>query len=133
MGDFIAPLMTLLTSLFRLLHPPVVPPPLGCAQLLSRSRAALRLGKVDLAEAFVMEMGAFALGDPSCLNLLGLIAEARGNWDGARHFWGRAARRDRQYLPARQNIRRHFELFQFGCTTHPVAFGDEPIAARVSL
>src|SRR5213080_3876838 len=64
----------------------------GCDQLLERSRRALRRGKLDLAEAFVMEGGDAIWANAACLNVLGLIAEARGKWSKARRLWGRSIR-----------------------------------------
>lgn len=97
----------------------------GCEQLVERSRSALRLGRLSLAEAFVREGGYDAARNAECLNVLGLIAEARGEWAKARRCWSCAARLDRTYQPSRQNLRRYFELFQFGRSDHPVTFGDE--------
>src|SRR3954451_2649519 len=88
----------------------------GCEQRLARARDAIRRGELDVAEAFVTEGG----NDDelrtcaACLNVLGLIAEARGQWPAAKRFWGRSVRADRRYGPPRQNLRRYFELFQFG-------------------
>lgn len=105
----------------------------GRSQLLSRSRRAIRRGRLDLAEALIMEGGDRAVHDASCLNVLGLIAEARGKWSKARRFWSRAARADKCYGPARQNLRRYFELCQFGRTRLTVAFGDEAEFARQEI
>lgn len=98
----------------------------GREQLLARARAAVRLRDTDLAEAFVLEGGDPVWTCAACLNVLGLVAEARGQWAAAKRFWGRSVRADRRYEPPRQNLRRYFEWFQFGQSRVPVAFGDEP-------
>jgi hypothetical protein len=98
----------------------------GCAQLLARCRCAIRLREFDLAESFLMEAGLAMRFSAPCLNLMGLIAESRGEWHKAKRFWGRSIRADRTYQPPRQNLRRYFELFQFGSSSLSVAFGDEP-------
>jgi hypothetical protein len=98
----------------------------GRDQLLDRARAAIRQRDLEIAQAFVLENGAGVWNDAACLNVLGLIAEAQGNWNKARRFWGRASRADKRYQPAQHNLRRYFELFQFGCSRQYVAFGDEP-------
>jgi hypothetical protein len=73
----------------------------------------------------VKEIGDGVWSHSACLNLLGLVAEARGDWSKARRLWSRAARTDRRYLPPRLNIRRYFELFKFGYSRYAVAFGEE--------
>jgi hypothetical protein len=64
--------------------------------------------------------------DAPCLNLLGVLAVAEGDWNQAVRLWQRAVRVDHAYLPARRNLRRYFELFQFGRSDIPIALGDEP-------
>ena len=77
-------------------------------ELLKRARAAIRRGLFDLAEALVHENGEAIWSNAACLNVLGLVAEARGQWKQA---W---------------RLRRYFELFHWGRCRDPVAFGDEP-------
>lgn len=98
----------------------------GCEELLARARDAVRRGEPDVAEAFVAQGGDAVRTSAACLNVLGLIAEARGQWPAARRYWSRSVRADRHYGPPRQNLRRYFELFQFGRSCCGVAFGDEP-------
>jgi len=93
--------------------------------LLGRARSALRAGELDGAEALVMEYGDLAMSDAACLNVLGVVAEVRGRWGEARKFWGRAVRADRKYEPAYQNLRRYFELWQWGRSECVRALGDE--------
>lgn len=106
----------------------------GCDLLLLRARLAIRAGELAQAEAFVLENGEGLCHDAACLNVLGLIAEARGHWTLARKYWTRSTRADKQYEPARQNLRRYFELFQFGRSRQCVAYGDEqPSAVQEQL
>jgi hypothetical protein len=98
----------------------------GLDQLLRRARLAIRAGKLDLAEAFVMEAGEGIWQNAACMNVLGLVAEARGDWQTAAKLWRRAIGADRAYQPPLRNLRRYFEMFQFGCSRDCVAFGDEP-------
>ena len=81
--------------------------------------AAAEQGEWALAGSELLKGGDVALSDPACLNLLGLAAEARGDWGAARRMYGRALRRDRHYFPAEQNLRRYFELFTFGRSDIP--------------
>jgi hypothetical protein len=91
-------------------------------ELVQRAQRALRAGKLELSRSLLEECGDGYLRDPSCLNVLGLIAEAKNDWETARRCWGRAVRSDRSYQPARQNIRRHFELFNWGASELAVAW-----------
>jgi hypothetical protein len=70
------------------------------------------------------EAGAGAAGDAACLNLLGVVCEARGQWDLAKRYYGRAIRADRQFDPAQQNMRRLYELTTFGSSARVVQVGD---------
>ena len=94
--------------------------------VLKRARRAIRLRQFDLAIAFIQECGDSAAHDAACLNVLGLIAEARDDWQEARRCWSRALQVDPSYTPAYDNLRRWMELFHWGKTSVPVTFGDEP-------
>jgi len=95
-------------------------------ELVRRTRSALRARNAALAEALLGECGDAVETDPDCLNLRGLLAELRGEWQQARRYWVRAARHDPPSRAASQNLRRYFELYQFGRTWQAVALGDEP-------
>lgn len=95
-------------------------------ELVMRARVAIRRGKIDLAEWLLHEAGESIWSDAPSLNVLGLIAEARGQWTQARRLWSRSARTHRNYAPACDNLRRYFELFHWGRSRDHVAFGDEP-------
>jgi len=96
--------------------------------VLNRARCAIRSGQVLLAKAYVEECGDGVVYSPACLNVLGLIAEANDDWAEARRFWTQALRIDPSYAPAYTNLRRWMELFNWGRTSIPVTFGDEPEA-----
>ena len=53
-------------------------------------------------------------------NLLGVLFEMNEDYDQARKCYGRAIAIDSSYEPAQQNMRRIFELFQFGASKEPV-------------
>jgi hypothetical protein len=89
-------------------------------------RRAIRARDLSFAEALLDECGDAAERDPDCLNLRGLVAELRGRWSEARRDWVRAARRSNDGHAARRNLRRYYELYEFGCTRVPIALGDEP-------
>jgi hypothetical protein len=94
-------------------------------ELLGRARRAIRAGELELAQTLVMEYGDLAWSDAACLNVLGLIAEARGQWAEARRFWSNSLRADSRYEPPRQNLRRYFELWNWGRSEARRAVGDE--------
>jgi len=59
------------------------------------------------------------------LNLAGVFFEMQEDYDRARKFYGKALKYGPYYEPAQQNMRRIFELFHFGSSKEPMAFGDE--------
>jgi DNA-binding response OmpR family regulator len=56
-------------------------------------------------------------------NLLGVLFEMRQEYDTAKKCYGRAIAIDSHYEPAQQNMRRIFELFQFGISNEPYNLG----------
>jgi len=66
-----------------------------------------------------------------CLNLIGVVRQARHDWAGARRYYGKAIRADRHYAPAEQNIRRLYELETFGSTNLPIALADHETVLRI--
>lgn len=87
---------------------------------------AVREGRLDDARQSIAQEGDAADSDAWCLNLLGILAVLRGDWPVAARCWRRALVVDRNCVPARHNIRRYFELFQFGHSNEPFLLGDEP-------
>jgi DNA-binding NtrC family response regulator len=57
-------------------------------------------------------------------NLLGVLFEMQNDFSLARRCYGRALAIDSQYEPAQQNMRRLFELFQFGSSNEPFNLGE---------
>jgi Flp pilus assembly protein TadD len=91
------------------------------AERLADIRLAIRLGFFDRAERALAGMDR----DADCLNLLGVIEEARHAWKSARRCYGKAIRIDRSHAAAQQNMRRMYELAAFGWSREAVALGDE--------
>jgi DNA-binding NtrC family response regulator len=58
-------------------------------------------------------------------NLLGVLCEVQGDYGNAKRCYGRALRIDTHYEPAQQNMRRLYELFQFGSSKEPFNLGGE--------
>jgi DNA-binding NtrC family response regulator len=65
---------------------------------------------------------ALRLNDRSAegFNLAGVLAEMREDYDKAKRYYGQAIKIDSHFEPAQQNMRRIFELFQFGSSEEPI-------------
>ena len=57
---------------------------------------------------------------PQAFNLVGVMLEMREEFDQARRYYGQAIKIDKRFEPAQQNMRRIFELFNFGSSDEPV-------------
>lgn len=99
-------------------------------QAVARAAGAIRRGEIDLAEWLLAEHGDAARSDPSCLNLLAVIAVSGGDWPRARSLWCRAIRIDPHHRSANNNLRRYFELITLGRSDLALSLGDEdePVA-----
>jgi Flp pilus assembly protein TadD len=56
-------------------------------------------------------------------NLAGVLAEMLDDDDKAKKYYGQAIKLDKNYEPAQQNMRRLFELQNFGSSSEPVNMG----------
>jgi len=86
-----------------------------CLNLHAFAKARLHLAKAlelnsKSAEAF---------------NLAGVLAELFEDYDKAKKYYGRAINLDKNYEPAQQNMRRLFEVDNFGSSKEPVNLGDK--------
>jgi DNA-binding response OmpR family regulator len=97
----------------------------GYIELLERVRQALCSRHFDLAEREIGRAGTISDSDVAYLNLAGVVHEAHGRLDTARHFYARAAARDPSYRAAQQNLRRLAELERVGKTNLMVALGGD--------
>lgn len=61
---------------------------------------------------------------PEVFNLGGVLFEMLEDYDRAKRYYGQAIRLNRNYEPAQQNMRRIYELFQFGSSQEPFNLGD---------
>ncbi len=61
---------------------------------------------------------------PEAHNLRGVLHEICGDLDGAKKAYGRAIKLDSRHEAAQQNMRRMFELFNFGRSEEPLHLGD---------
>ncbi len=58
-------------------------------------------------------------------NLAGILFEMQEDFDRAKKYYGQAIKLDQDYEPAQQNMRRLFELFNFGSSKEPFALGED--------
>jgi DNA-binding response OmpR family regulator len=87
------------------------------------ARARVELANMDLVRAEGLLLRAAPLGekDPAFHNLMGLLAELRENFSEARKHYGKAISLDGKFAPAQQNMRRMYELREFGHSNEPGA------------
>ncbi len=62
---------------------------------------------------------------PDAYNLRGVLHEICGDLDGAKKAYGRAIKLDSRHEAAQQNMRRIFELFNFGRSQEPLHLGEK--------
>jgi tetratricopeptide (TPR) repeat protein len=84
----------------------------------------IRGGHYDDAEALLKRSIERSSTHAPFLNLMGAVCEAQSDWRMARRYYGRAIAADRRSADAQQNMRRIFELFNFGASREPIALGD---------
>ena len=92
---------------------------------LREAKRLINLQDFDLAAEKIAE--ALRLDDksPDAHNLRGVLYEICGDFDGARKAYGRAIKLDSRHEAAQQNMRRLFELFNFGRSEEPLHLGDK--------
>jgi DNA-binding response OmpR family regulator len=81
----------------------------------------------DFAGAKEHLIRALELNDKSAeaFNLGGVLFEMQEDYHRAKKYYGKAIKLDKRYEPAQQNMRRIYELFQFGSSKEPFALGDD--------
>jgi DNA-binding response OmpR family regulator len=61
---------------------------------------------------------------PDALNLAGVLFEMQKDYERARKLYGKAIKYGPYHEPAQQNMRRLFELFNFGASNEPFNLGE---------
>jgi CheY-like chemotaxis protein len=89
--------------------------------LLARARVALVDGDTKHAEELLLHAAPLGTKDPAFYNLLGLLTELRGDFSGARKHYGAAISLNGKFESAQQNMRRLYELREFGRSNEPGA------------
>jgi DNA-binding response OmpR family regulator len=79
-------------------------------------------GKARLHLVKALELNAKS---PEAFNLAGVLAEVLEDYDKAKKYYGQAIKLDKKYEPAQQNMRRLFEVDNFGSSKEPVNLGEK--------
>ena len=109
-------------------QPPNVQAPESTAvgNLLREAKRLINLQNFDAATACIAAALKLDATSPDVYNLEGVLAEIRGDYDAARRAYGRAIRLQSGHEPAQQNMRRLFELFNFGSSEEALHLGEKP-------
>lgn len=69
---------------------------------------------------------ALELSDKSkeAFNLAGVLFEMQEDYERAKRYYAQAIKLDKRWQPAQQNMRRIFELSNFGASKEPIAMGE---------
>ena len=89
--------------------------------LLARARVALVNSDLKRAEGLLLRAAPLGDKDPAYHNLMGLLTELREDFSGARRHYGKAISLNSKFAPAQQNMRRIYELREFGRSNEPGA------------
>ena len=99
------------------------PTPTG--NLIREAKRLINLQDFDAAATCLTAALKIDKASPEVHNLHGVLAEIRGNYDEARRAYGQAIKLDSRHEGAQQNMRRLFELFNFGRSEEALHYGDK--------
>jgi FixJ family two-component response regulator len=91
---------------------------------LQAAKRLINLGQFPQAREHLARALELRTDSPEVFNLEGVLFEMLEDYDQAKRYYGQAIRLDKNYEPAQQNMRRIYELFQFGSSREPFNFGD---------
>ena len=94
--------------------------PLDFDYYLRCAKRAMNQRDFPTAKHHIIKALEFEPESPQALNLAGVMFEMREEYDQARRYYGHAIKRDKNFEPAQANMRRIFELFNFGSSDEPV-------------
>ena len=107
-------------------RPSAGPVELGSLEdFLREAKRLINLQSFELAGHMVTEALRFYENSPDAHNLQGILYEIAGDYDGAKKAYGRAIKLDSRHPAAQQNMRRMYELFNFGHSEEPLHYGDK--------
>jgi DNA-binding response OmpR family regulator len=99
--------------------------PTAIGNLIREAKRLINLQNFEAAALCLTAAGKIDQSSPEVHNLEGVLAEIRGDYDAARLAYGSAIRIDPRHEPAQQNMRRLFELFNFGSSQEAVHLGEK--------
>ena len=92
---------------------------------LREAKRLINLQSFDLAKSMVVEALRIDDHSPDAHNLQGVLYEIAEDYTGARKSYGRAIRLNSAHLAAQQNMRRLYELFNFGSSQESIHLGEK--------
>lgn len=93
---------------------------------LRETKRLINLQSFDLANGMIGEALRFYDQSPDVHNLQGVLHEIANDYVAARKSYGRAIKLDSRHPGAQANMRRLFELFNFGSSQEALHLGEEP-------
>ena len=92
---------------------------------LREAKRLINLQGFELAGRMVAEALRINERSPEAHNLQGVLHEIAGDYDAAKKSYGRAIKLNGSHPAAQQNMRRIFELFNFGRSEEPLHIGQK--------
>ncbi len=108
-------------------HEPGARPPVkkDFAYFIRAAKRSINLRDFNSARKELIRALELNENSPEALNLAGVMIEMRDDHERAKKYYGAAIKLDSNYEPAQQNMRRLFELFNFGSSNEPYNLGDK--------
>jgi len=89
------------------------------------AKRLINLREFKLAKEHITRALELRGDSPDLFNLAGVLFEMAEDYDRAKRYYGQAIRLDSHHVAAQQNMRRIFELFNFGSSKEPFNLGDD--------
>jgi DNA-binding NtrC family response regulator len=118
-------LRTLVADVFKRHAPVIELSEENFAAHITAARRALNLQAFAKARVHLVKAMELNPESVEAFNLAGVLAELLQDYDKARKHYGQAIKIDKHYEPAQQNMRRVFEVHNFGSTDEPLSLGEE--------
>ncbi len=93
---------------------------------LREAKRLVNMQDFELAKHMVAEALQIDDRSPDAHNLQGVLLEIAGDYDAAKKSYGRAIKLDADHPAAQQNMRRLYELFNFGASQEALHLGSKP-------
>ena len=103
-------------------HAPLTPERSDFYAHLAAAKRLINLQDFAKASEHVKRALACADSAEAC-NMAGVLFEMNEDYENAKKYYGQAIAFDKNYEPAQQNMRRIFELFNFGSSKEPFNLG----------